>query len=289
MKLFRAFATAAIFVQSIAVLGAIGYAKNLKLYDGPERPASELVTIVVDGDSFLINLSIQVNGKWVRAHSGAQVLPGTYNVSVLSMCGHPAQYPPANPPLNYYSFFEYPDSFLAAPGDTVTFAILGEHVPIVNESGRKGQKFPAPPGTTCYGASAAYHTITKGSALEPDDVHNNGGISTPAAIAVLKYLEAIGRADQVAAGAYLATDFKGDIATAFSQMRKSGFRFSASNTKILGEQADPISGVSRVVADVTFTSGPLSFKVYQEVFTVRSDESGALKISRIVDWWGPGA
>lgn len=271
-----------------AACGSASYAKNLKLYEGPERPASDLVTIVVNGDSFVINLSIEINGKWVRAHSGAQVLPGTYNVSVLSMCGHPAQYPPANPPISYYSFFEYQDSFLAGAGDTVTYAILGEHVPIVNESGRKGQKFPAPPGTTCYGASAGYHTITKGSALEPDDVHNNGGISTPAAGAVMKYLEAMGRADEPAAAALVAADFNGNLATVFDKMRKSGFRFSATNTKILGEQGDPVNGPSRVVVDVVFTSGLLSFKSYQQVFLV-NPEGGVLKISRIFDWWGPGA
>jgi hypothetical protein len=286
VRLFLSFRGAVPLIVLSVALAPLGHAKSHKLYNGPERPASELVTLVVNGDSFVLNLKIRVNGKWVRAQSGAQILPGTYEVSVLSLCGHPAQYPPANPPIPHYAYWVYGDSFTAVAGDTVTYALLGENVPVFYDGVKKGQLIPARPGTTCYGAASAYHTVARGSVLEPDDVHNNGGVSSRAAKAVMKYLEAAGSSDQASADALLTTDFKGNMAGIFEQMRKSGWRFSASNTKILDEQVDPVSGNGVIAADVVFTSGPQSFKSFQQIFTVAS-ESGGSKISRIVDWWGP--
>jgi hypothetical protein len=101
MRLSSVVSATALFMGLFTAFGPASYAKNLKLYDGPERPASELVTLAVNGDSFLMSLYIQVNGKWARAYNGAQVLPGTYHLSVTSPCGILAQYPPANPPVGF--------------------------------------------------------------------------------------------------------------------------------------------------------------------------------------------
>jgi len=273
-----------------------------KLYEGPKRPASELATIVVNGDNFVVNLHIHINGKWERLHSGTQVLPGTYQVFVLSMCGHPAQFPPANPPVPTYAFFEFHDSFTAAAGDTVTYVLTGGHFPIFSLEGRKGRETPLRPGTTCYGAWGAFHTITRAGALEPDDVHNNGGVESPPASAVMKYLEAEGRGDEPAAKALLAANCEGDLSGLFQRSRDKGWRFSASNTQVLhdampqGDAAvtDPkISELTKrilvddgLVAQVVFVVAPRSFRTNEIVFHL-TQENGVWKITKINDWWDP--
>jgi hypothetical protein len=289
--------------------------KKLKLYDGPDRPASELVTILVNGDSFVLNLHIHINGKWQRVHSGTQVLPGTYDLYVLSMCGHPAQFPPANPPVPTYAFFDFHDPFTAAAGDTVTYVFAGVHAPIFS-LGKKGHESALVPGTTCYGAWGAFHTVTRAGALEPDDVHNTGGVDSPAAVAVMRYLEAEGRGDQSAANALLAANCKGDLAGRFQRDRDKGWRFSASNTQVLHDAVpqgnaaamdaklrqelqppqDATAKSSKwknnlliddgLVAQVGFRITPGDFRNSYVIFHL-TQENGVWKITNIADWFDP--
>lgn len=284
--------------------------KKLKLYDGAERPASELVTIKVNRDSFVLNLQIHVNGKWQRVHSGAQVLPGTYDVNVFSMCGNPAQHPPANPSF-VYAFFNFHDAFTATAGDTVTYVFGGVHAPIFS-SGKKGHEKPAIPGTTCYDAWGAFHTVTRDGTLEPDDVHNTGGVDSPAAAAVMRYLEAEGRGDQSAANALLAANCEGNLAGYFQRGRDAGWQFSASNTQVLHDavpQGDAAATDAKLrkefpqdliaktgnkgifiddglVVQVVFRTRSGDFKNAIPIFHL-TQENGAWRITRITDWFDP--
>ena len=263
-----------------------------KLYEGPTRPPSELVSFVVYGDSFTLNLDILINGKWQRVRSGSQVLPGSYEVRLLSMCGQPLKYPPDRPPVDFYSFYLFHDSFTAAAGDTVTYLLAGGQFPYVNQ-GRKGYtenfriEIVTKPMTICYGAWGAYHTVTKGSVQEPDDIHSNMGIRGPAATQVLNYIDALGRQDQSASMSFLSNKCAGDLRSKcdgvfeaiFPANSKDGWRYSATNTKIFDEIHNTTGDIATVVADVIFTSGPLSFRDYEKEFTLVL-ENGSWKISK---------
>jgi hypothetical protein len=85
-----------------------------QLYDGPARPRSEVVRIRGIGPNEGSNQSahIKINGKRVSLHrtpmnAAYEVLPGSYDVGVLAICG-----------LFFNRFF---DSFTAAAGDTVIY------------------------------------------------------------------------------------------------------------------------------------------------------------------------
>lgn len=310
--------------QALCVCG-FAQKENQKLYDGPDKPASELVTLVVNGETFLVSLEIHVNGKLKRAHSGAQLLPGTYEVSVLSLCGRPSQNPPSNPPVSGYIFFEYNDSFTAAAGDTVTYALAGGHFPMF-ATGRKGHENRLTPGSTCYFGWGAFHTVTRAGALEPDDMLIADSNASPPAGTVTKYLEAEGRSDQSAAKALLSASCQGDLAGLFQKNRDTGWRFSASNSHILhdtvpqgdaaildaklrqavdgGASASDVEALQKagvntaklnnktfiddgLVAEIAFTTGPLTFRADYVIFHL-AQEDGAWKITKITDWWNPG-
>lgn len=214
-------------------IGQIAASDKHKLYDGPDRPPSELATIVVKGDSFVRNVDIQVNGKWERIHSGAQVLPGTYEINVLSMCsGVPPNSPRSRLLLPISPFFVYEGLFTAAAGDTVTYWFAAGDFPVFARAGKKGP-IPYPLGTTCYGAWGAFYTITRDGHPQSDLVHTTGKVKSPAAAVVMKYLEAEGRGDEAAARALLSAKCEGDLSGLFDKYRKQSVTFSASNSQIV--------------------------------------------------------
>lgn len=292
------------FIQVLLLCGlvlvpAVASADKLKLYDGPTLPASQLVTLLVRGDSWPVTLSISLNGKKnVRVHNGAQVLPGTYQVNVLSLCSIPQRYPPANPPSGSMiePFSVYGDSFTASAGETVEFAIHGVDYPVMS-MGKKGHEYPLLPGSTCYGAWGVSHTVLRDGVELPDD-ENNGPFGVPSMASVMKYLEAEGRADPHSAATFLTQDCAGDLSGIFQKDKNSGWAFSASNTKFWQVPYKTMvnlphhkylvvpqdAGHDQIVAEVDFRKTEWDFHAYLIVFSLVQQE-GSWKISRITDWW----
>jgi hypothetical protein len=94
-----------------------------QLYQGPAQPQSEVVTVMIG--SWLMFMQILIDEKWAPLHSGSTVLPGTYKVACLCNCritdsaGPSAKLEAAGFP--HFGQAEFPDSFTATAGDTVTF------------------------------------------------------------------------------------------------------------------------------------------------------------------------
>lgn len=265
--------------------------KPKKLYEGAVRPPSELVTIVVQEPHPFHAMTILINGKWVGLHDVSQVLPGSYVVSILSLCGHPMNAPAGNPYVPFYSFYSYRNPFTAAAGDTVTYTIGAGDYPYLGYT----------PGTICYGAVGAYHTL-ENSLQEPlsadpastllmeylnrKDAHAHIFPPLgPAATLVMSYLEAAGKGaiNQSTKASFLSTDCEGDLSPDFAEKKGAGWNFSASNTKILSEKIGPLAGTAIVVAEMVFTEGPPQFRDETHVLTLVM-ENGAWKISKIAPW-----
>ncbi len=93
------------------------------LYQGPAQPDSGVVTVKIG--SWPMFMQIFIDGKWVPLHSGSTVLPGTYKISCLCNCrisdsvGPSSQLEAAG--LPHFGQAEFPDTFTATAGDTVTF------------------------------------------------------------------------------------------------------------------------------------------------------------------------
>ena len=109
----------------VALLVLAGCATSAgPLYSGPVRDSSQVVTVHIA--SWPMYMKISVDGKWVDLENGASVLPGTYEVSVLSNCMQ------SDPPGTTSAALEHAgfphqvqasvhDKFTADAGNTVTY------------------------------------------------------------------------------------------------------------------------------------------------------------------------
>ena len=102
----------------------------------------------------------------------------------------------------------------------------------------------------------------------------------PAATLVTNYLAAAGTLDPSATKAFLSTTCKDDIVTEFHANTRSGWSFSAEDTKIKKETIiPPYEGKATVVAQVVFKGGnPPTFMAKTQTFFLVL-ENGAWKIS----------
>jgi hypothetical protein len=230
-------------------------------------------------------LRISIQGKWFDLHDGSQVLPGSYDVFVLSMCGRPSNRDPAHPPVPW-EYFEYPDSFTAAAGDTVIYVGLGVNYPVPEWSTRKVEHIPNKRGTTCYGVNGAFHTIMKNDVPYPDDVHPKSTYSDkqlePVANLVLDYLDAAARQDPSAAKAFLSPDSEGDL-TGFFKSFSAGLRYSATNTRVISGEVSAEGRNASLVVGVVLTTNASIFSLSGYSFDL-VQENGVWKISRIAPW-----
>jgi hypothetical protein len=281
-------------VGSILLIALCAFAQKTpkfkKLYDGPQRPPSELVTIIVQDRHPLHAMNILINGKWVGLHDTSQVLPGSYVVSILSLCGHPPNAPASNPFVPFYSFYDYTNPFTATAGETVLYTIDLGNYPFLGLQ----------PGTLCYGAVGAYHTV-ENSLQQPldddpaattllrymsrDEAHAHTFRSLgPAAALVMNYLEAEGKGatDQVSA-MEISSAALGDMTPKFAEQAKLAWVFSASNSKILSEEINEVAGSATVVAELVFTQAPRKFWDETHVFHLTMDH-GTWKILKIDPW-----
>ncbi len=101
------------FMVVIGTLCLCGFGcSQQQLYKGPERPPSEVVTVVLAGHWFFQGASFEsivVDGKRVPLDNVSYVLPGTYDVYFDVLCQG--------------GFATFVGSFAAAAGDTVTYTI----------------------------------------------------------------------------------------------------------------------------------------------------------------------
>jgi hypothetical protein len=284
MRAIRSLKIAQILVVC-AMLCPYSFAKEKQLYEGPARPSSELVTIRLPYLGFPTGLRISIQGKWFDLHDGSQVLPGSYDVFVLSMCQRPSNRDPAHPPVPW-EFFEYPDSFTAAAGDTVFYTSLGVNYPVPEWSTRKVKHIPNKQGTTCYRVFGAFHTIMKDNVPYPDDVHIKQTYSDklldPVADLVLAYLDAAARQDTSAAKVFLSTDSKGDL-TGYFKNFSAGLRYSATNTRVISGEVNAEGHNASLVVGVVLTSSPSIFSLSGYSFDL-VQENGVWKISKIAPW-----
>jgi hypothetical protein len=135
-------------VCGVLCLGGCAVPAPMKLYPGPERSSSEVVTIV---SALPHELAVRpvtagnVGNEVTFAHiTKSQVLPGTYSASgVAGVCG--------------YEFFEWKKLFMASAGDIVTFR--SDNTP--------ERDYNAFPGHSC-GLPRVYFTISRpGSNVQP--------------------------------------------------------------------------------------------------------------------------
>jgi hypothetical protein len=138
-----------LLVAAVSITGLSAGKKAQRLYDGSPRPADEVATI----ESSLSRptfVKIFINGKWVDLHRLAQVLPGTYKISILTTCS--AQ---GGLGLPYYGFVNAPDEFTVSKGDLVSLQVaeLQHQYSVTVGKGDKARE------AVCFGLGFS-HTVT---------------------------------------------------------------------------------------------------------------------------------